>query len=232
LPRRPRYFPEGIPVHLVQRGNNQQVIFTSNHDFAAFANWLTEGAEKYQLAIHAWAFMTNHIHLLATPISGDAISKWMQFVGRHYVRYFNHKYCRTGTLFEGRFKANLVQSSQYFLACSRYIELNPVRALMVADPADYPWSSYPAHAFGKAVDMWRPHEEYLNLASTVQSRQKIYRALCAEKLGTMVIKDIRDASRTGIVLGNQQFRDQIEMLSGIPQAHMKRGPKSKKANIK
>jgi putative transposase len=131
MPRRPRLCPAGVPQHVVQRGNNRQVCFASDEDLKAYAYWLHEGSQKYQVEIHAWVFMTNHVHLLVTPVEDMAIGRMMQHIGRHYVRYFNYTYCRTGTLWEGRYHSCLVQETAYLLACQRYIELNPVRAGMV-----------------------------------------------------------------------------------------------------
>ena len=223
MPRRPRFFPLGVPVHVVQRGNNRQICFASNEDMAAYANWLFEGAQKFDLEIHAWVFMTNHVHLLVTPHSENAISKCMQYLGRYYVRYFNYRFERTGTLFEGRFRGHLVQSDRYFLACCRYIELNPVRAGMVANPVEYQWSSYAAHAFGQRIGMWTPHPEYLVLGKTAAIRQEVYRNLFEAELGDEVLNGIRMAVNTGFVLGNDRFRRQIEKLSGLPQTFLKRG---------
>ncbi len=230
MPRRPRYCPAGMPVHVVQRGNNRQVCFTSDKDMAAYAAWLYEAAEKYGVLIHAWVFMTNHIHLLLTPGCDNAISRCMQYLGRYYVRYFNFHYSRTGTLFEGRFKASLVQSNRYLLTCCRYIELNPVRAGLVADPADYVWSSYRANAFGYPVKMWFPHDEYLSLGRSIEVRQKAYQQLFFEEIGEGLIADIRHAVNTGFALGNDRFRSEIEQLTGLPQTYQKRGPKSKSPN--
>ena len=227
MPRRHRQCPAGIPVHVVQRGNNRQVCFASDADLKAYAHWLAEGAGKFGVAIHAWVFMTNHVHLLVTPGSGDSVSRCMQFLGRLYVRYFNYTYRRTGTLFEGRFKSCLVQSNSCLLACQRYIELNPVRAGMVSDPADYTWSSYRAHAFGQAASMWDPHPEYLALGSSQVSRIRAYRKLFSEALDTELVADIRHALNTGLVLGNDRFRKEVEQLTGQRQYHLKRGPKPK-----
>ena len=227
MPRRRRDCPPGLPMHVVQRGNNRQPCFASNADFAAFANWLYESSNRYGVSIHAWVFMTNHIHLLLTPENGDSVSKCMQYLGRLYVRYFNRRYNRTGTLFEGRFKSCLVQSRRYLLACQRYIELNPLRAGMVCDPADYVWSSYRAHALGKSAKLWQPHAEYLALGQTQASRSHAYRALFNNELDSDVVTDIRQALNTGLVLGNERFRKEIEQLTGQRQHHLKRGPEAK-----
>lgn len=191
----------------------------------AYANWLLEGAARHDIAIHAWVFMTNHIHLLLTPASPNCVSRCMQYLGRHYVRHFNDRHARTGTLFEGRFKSCIVETGEYLLACQRYIELNPVRAGLVNDPADYTWSSYRAHAFGQAPRMWQPHPEYLALGPSDAKRMSAYRQLFTHDLDQELVAKIRDALNTGLVLGNGVFREQVEKLTGQRLCHLKRGPK-------
>lgn len=137
-----RISPAGLPVHLIQRGNNRQACFGSLVDYKAYINWLKEYSRKYSVAIHAWVLMTNHIHLLCTPLEDEAVSKMMQSIGRRYVQYFNHQYKRSGTLWEGRYKSCLIEAENYLIEVYRYIELNPVRAKMVKDPSEYLWSSY------------------------------------------------------------------------------------------
>ena len=160
MARLPRICLPGIPQHIIQRGNNRQTCFASEEDFSAYAYWLDEYARKYRVAIHAWVLMTNHVHLLVTPKTDDGVSRLMQTLGSHYVRYFNFTYKRTGTLWEGRFKSCLVDEENYFLICQRYIELNPVRANMVTTPGDYKWSSYQANGLGKSMEFWTPHRVY------------------------------------------------------------------------
>jgi len=221
-----RYTPGGIPQHIIQRGNNRQVCFSSNVDLAVYAGWLLEGTKKYGVAIHGWVFMTNHVHLLATPLEDRSMSRMMQFLGRQYVRYFNNEYGRTGTLFEGRFKSCPVQTEDYFLACLRYIELNPVRAGMVADPLEYHWSSHHANAFGKEIRLWSPHQEYLKLGRIASERQSRYRQLFETSIGSEVITDIRQSTQRGLALGSDRFKDQIEALGSRRQRLLKPGPKA------
>jgi putative transposase len=227
MPRKRRFCPPGLPVHVIQRGNNRQACFADHSDLKAYAHWLREGSDKYGVDIHAWVFMTNHVHLLVTPTSGDSVSRCMQFLGRCYVRYFNHRHRRSGTLFEGRFKSSLVQSRSYLLHCQRYIELNPVRAGMVRDPADYTWSSYRAHAFGRTPRMWCPHAEYLGLGETEIERTSVYRRFFEEELSATAVADIRHAINTGLALGNERFKTELEALTGQPQTHRKRGSKTR-----
>ena len=212
MPRPRRFCPAGYPVHVVQRGVNRQACFGDDADMAAYANWLRAATERYRLSLHAWVLMTNHVHLLLTPTSDTAVSLCMQYLGRRYVRHFNFKYRRTGTLFEGRFKSSLVQSDAYLIACQRYIELNPVRARLVSDPADYVWSSYRCHALGRPARMWTPHPLYLELGSSTSERARAYRAGFSEALETTLVEDIRFAADTGLVLGSERFRSEVERL--------------------
>ena len=155
MARLPRYIIPGQPQHIIQRGNNRQAIFASDEDYPFIRDALVDASVKHDLVIHAYDWMTNHIHLLATPGAVDSISKVFQSVGRKYVQYFNFNYKRSGTLWEGRYRATVVDSERYLLTVMRYIELNPVRADMVAHPRDHPWSSYAYNAggeMGKNVD--------------------------------------------------------------------------------
>ena len=234
MPRKRRVCPPGLPVHVIQRGNNRQICFADDSDLKAYAHWLREAADKYSVAIHAWVFMTNHVHLLVTPSSADGVSRCMQYLGRHYVRRFNYRYRRTGTLFEGRFKSGIVQSrgqspdSAPVLICQRYIELNPARAGMVSDPADYTWSSYRAHAFAKPMGLWSPHPEYRALGNTPLQRAAAYREFFKTQLADKLIDDIRAAVNQGLVLGTDRFRAEVEQLTGQPQQPRRRGPKPRK----
>lgn len=213
MARLPRLSVPGIPQHVIQRGNNRQVCFGSGQDFAAYANWLNEGAEKYQVAIHAWVFMTKHVHLLVTPKTEKGVSQLMQYLGRHYVQYFNRQYGRTGTLCEGRYKSCLVQEENYLFECYRYIELNPVRADMVNHPGECVWSSYATHALGKISNLHTPHPLYLALGKTPEERQVAYKDLFTAHLDSETATHIRTATNTGLVLGSEYFKDQIEALT-------------------
>lgn len=210
MPRSRRICPPGLPVHVVQRGNNRQPCFGSNADLRAYANWLYEATQTCGVAVHAWVFMTNHVHLLVTPASETGLSECMQRLGRQYVRYFNRRYDRTGTLFEGRFRSSLIQTRRYLLACQRYIELNPVRAGMVPEPASYSWSSYRAHALGRPARLWTPHPEYLALGSDPTARMIAYRRFFEVQRDDDLIDDIRDALQRGRPLGSNRHRDGLK----------------------
>ncbi len=215
MARLPRYVIPGQPQHIIQRGNNRQLIFAAEADYPFFRNALVEAANKHGLSIHAYVWMTNHVHLLATPGFDDSISKTFQSVGRRYVQYFNYTYKRSGTLWEGRYRATVVDSERYLLTLMRYIELNPVRAGMVDMPQDYPWSSYRRNALGEGgpnADWLSSHEEYSRLGQDDADRQKAYQALFAAAIDQGDLAEIRDCTHKGWALGGQRFRAEIEAL--------------------
>ncbi|KJV06492.1 REP-associated tyrosine transposase, partial [Methylocucumis oryzae] len=214
MARLARVCPIGIPQHVIQRGNNRQVCFADEQDFAAYAGWLKDSSKKYQVEIHAWVLMSNHVHLLCTPQSPNALSQLMQSLGRQYVRYFNLRHQRTGTLWEGRFKSCLVQEDDYLMQLYRYIELNPVRAGMVKQPSDYVWSSYRINALGKPSELCTPHAVYLALGKDTNERQANYRDLFKHPIEGKLLQDIRLAINKSMALGSEQFKAEIEHLSG------------------
>jgi putative transposase len=223
MPRKPRFFLPGVPVHVVQRGNNRQAVFFDDNDYRVYLDWLGTAAGEHGCAIHAYVLMTNHIHLLMTPNGREAISATLQAVGRRFVPYINHSYGRTGTLWEGRFKASAVQAEDYLLACYRYIELNPVRAGMVERPEDYPWSSYRANACGAPDPLITPHPLYLACGTDAPGRQAAYRQLFASHLAPDLLRNLRACLQTGTPLGNDRFRAQIEQALGVRVGYSTRG---------
>ena len=223
MARLPRISPAGIPVHVIQRGNNRQACFVSNEDHAAYADWLKEYSQKYKVEIHAWVLMTNHVHLLCTPKREGGISQMMQALGRRYVQYFNFEYRRSGTLWEGRFKSCLIQGERYLLEVYRYIELNPVRAEMVADPGKYHWSSYQVNGLGKISDLCTPHEEYLRLGKNEPERQRRYRKFLSHHVDGELLKEIRENTHRGMAVGNDRFKEELEAMTGRRLRSKKRG---------
>jgi putative transposase len=199
-----------VPQHLIQRGNNRQATFFAEEDYRCYLDWLADAAKKYDCRIHAYVLMTNHVHLLASSARPKGLSLMMQYVGRYFVRYINHVYQRSGTLWEGRFKASLVDTEAYFLRLCRYIECNPVRADMVEGPGEYRWSSYRNHAFGMPDKLLTAHEQYERLGSSAEERQRAYRELFRTELDTRELAEIRDAVNRGWPLGSERFKDEIE----------------------
>ena len=225
-----RICPVGVPQHIIQRGNNKQVCFVSTQDSAAYINWLKEYANKYQVDVHAWVLMSNHMHMLCTPKIANGISVMMQSLGRQYVRYFNHTYNRTGTLWEGRYKSCLVDADDYLLHLYRYIELNPVRANIVENPADYHWSSYQINALGRSSELCTPHPLYRALGASIDKRRVAYQALFKNQITRQTLQDIRRASNNGMALGSDRFKQQIENLTGERLTPLKMGRPTKAHN--
>ncbi len=195
-----------MPLHVVQRGNNRIAMFHYPEDFVRFRDILHAESGRFRCAIHAYVFMTNHVHLLITPEHDRGPSRMMQAIGRRFVHYMNTRYRRTGTLWEGRFRSSLVDSEQYMFACSRYIELNPVRARMTGDPSSYPWSSYRHNALGLDDRLITRHALYDALGVGPGDRQAAYRGLFEEVVGPVALDAIRHAVNTGDVLGDDAFR--------------------------
>jgi len=209
MPRQQRYRIPDIPQHVIARGNDRKACFFDPSDYRIYLELLREASARHRCEIHAYVLMTNHVHLLVTPRVSDGISRMMQAVGRRYVQQMNALYGRTGTLWEGRYKASVVQHERYFLLCQRYIELNPVRAQMVTKPSDYRWSSYRSNADGEASPMLSPHQVYLALGADGGSRCRAYRALFAQHFDSSELKTIRTALHHNHVLGDDRFREEI-----------------------
>jgi len=184
----------------------------ADEDYGCFKHYLREACELHACRVHAYVLMTNHVHLLMTPEKEDSLAKVMQSIGRRYVQYFNTVYQRTGTLWEGRYKATILDSEEYLLTCYRYIELNPVRANMVKHPQYYPWSSYRANAMGESDSLVTPHELYLALGNRPCRRQAAYHGLFEDHIEPETLDDIRQATQKGWALGNDRFQDEIEQL--------------------
>lgn len=214
MPRRPRIHLDNVPLHIVQRGHNREPCFFAEEDYHAYLHWLGEALTKERCALHAYALMTNHVHLLLTPAKAEGIPKLIIALGRRYVQYINKTYKRTGTLWDSRYKSSLIQAETYLLSCQRYIELNPVRAAMVDDPAHYRWTSYRTNGLGQHSAILTPHSLYMALGEDEEARKKAYRALFRAQLDKAAVDDIRLALNQSQPLGNERFYARIEKLTG------------------
>ena len=223
MPRPARLNLPGIPQHITQRGNNRQACFFANADYDLYLALLAEACRKHQCAVHAYVLMTNHVHLLITPQTAEGVSLVMRDLGRDYVRQVNKAYRRSGTMWEGRFKSSLVDKEAYCLACYRYIELNPVRANMVPQPAGYGWSSFSANALGAQNDLITPHESWLALGNNDSSRRRAYLSLFEQALEQDQIENIRSGVRKGLPTGHDRFKRQIEEALSIKLGTGRRG---------
>jgi putative transposase len=209
----------------VVRGHNRDPILARHEDFRFLYGCLRDAKEANGLALHAWVFMHNHIHLLVTPDDAQSLPRTMQSLGRRYAQYFNRTYHRSGSLWEGRYRASLVDTDRYLLACYRYIELNPVRSGTVRRPEDYPYSSYHANALGKSDSIVTPHAVYIDLIggaevsgshSTLTPSQKLsaYRELFAQSLSRKELTEIRRGTEQGLGIGQAEFLLKVAKLGG------------------
>ena len=210
MARLPRLTLPGYPHHIVQRGNNGQPIFASTADYETLLGLLEEYARKFQVAIHAYVLMSNHLHLLATPTSAEGVPQMMQALGRSYVRYFNARQARTGTLWEGRYRSTLIQAERHLLACMVYIDLNPVRAGLVSDPADYSWSSH-LHYIGRRSDrLITPHPLYWELGNTPFARDAAYAELVRSGIGVEQERALTESVFHGWALGEVDYVAELQ----------------------
>lgn len=214
MPRRPRIALPGVPLHVIQRGNNRQAIFFAEEDYRYFLGQLAECARSAGCSVHAYVLMTNHFHLLLTPGEAGSAGRLMKQLGQRYVQRVNRSYRRSGSLWEGRFRSCIIQDAAYLMACSRYVELNPVRAGMVAQPADYPWSSYRANAHGERDPAVTPHSVYMGLADDGPGQRAAYRDLFRYTLKLGQLDEIRRATNGNFALGDPRFQAQIAAALG------------------
>ncbi len=205
MARQARTALPGYTYHVIQRGNNHQLIFASGADRREMLDLMLEASREQAVAIHSYVLMDNHVHLLLTPTTSEGLSKMMQHIGRSYVLQFNKRQGRSGTLFEGRFRSALVQSERYLLACMAYIDLNPVRAQMVAQPQDFAWSSYAHYSGGLTDRLITPHPHFFNLGNTPFSRERAYQELVQAGLAAHLQTQITQTLLKNHALGDDEF---------------------------
>jgi putative transposase len=194
MPRIARVVLPEVALHVRQRGHNRSACFLQDRDYATYLDYLAFFARKHECLVHAYCLMTNHVHILITPLGEQSCGAFMKSLSQCYAQYMNRARSRTGSLWEGRFRSCLVTTDSYALACYRYIELNPVRAGMVDQPGDYAWSSYRANLQRVSEGLLTPHPAYEAVGD--------YRSLVDMELEQSVIDDIRKATNGGYVVGS------------------------------
>lgn len=223
MARLPRLVIPFQPHHIINRGVDRQAIFRDDADYQAFLSWLGQAAKQFKVALHAYVLMGNHVHLLASPSDSEGLGKMMQWIGRFYVPYFNQKYGRSGTLFQGRFKASVIDSEGWFMACSRYIELNPVRAGMVTEPGAYRWSSYAHHVGVQTDPLITDHPLYWALGNTPFEREAQYQQLLLQTPSKDEIATLNQAVLKGWALGSERFKSALEQRTARRVGPARRG---------
>jgi putative transposase len=225
--RPPRLELPGVPLHVVQRGNNRAACFFNDVDRRFYLKCLREAAAARGCSLHAYVLMTNHVHLLVTPPEDGAVGAMMQDVGRRYVRIINNVHGRTGSLWEGRFKSSLIDSERYLLICRRYIEANPVRAGMVTHASHYPWSSHSHFSGARSDAAITEHPLFLALGASKSERHDAFAALTNEPLAPHLLDEIRTALNTDSALGAEEFLCNAEAALGRSVRPPKRGRPAK-----
>ncbi|MDU9049764.1 MAG: transposase [Candidatus Electrothrix sp. Rat3] len=229
MPRRSRIIVPGVPLHIIQRGNNRQSCFFADEDYQFYLEWLRKYSQHAGCSVHAYVLMTNHVHLLLTPKKIESAGKLMKLLGQRYVQYINRTYQRSGTLWEGRFRSSIIQQQDYLFICQRYIEMNPVRAGIVGHPDEYFWSSYRANGMGRESDLITPHIFYRDLAHDDEERQLAYRELFRHELEPGEIDKIRKATNGNFALGSTRFGEEISEMLGRRVTPGKAGRPRKKS---
>jgi len=210
MARLPRLIVAGLPHHVIQRGNNRQAIFFDDADRERYLVLLNESARRLDLPIHAYVLMPNHVHVLTTPPAATSLSAMMQSIGRSYVRWINRRCHRSGTLFEGRFRSTVVDADRYLLTCARYIELNPVRAELVAEPAAFRWSSHRHNVGLESNPIVTEHLAFWQLGNTPFERQGEYRRMFESPISSGELDAIRQSTNSGFVLGEVPFLAEVQ----------------------
>jgi putative transposase len=210
MARLPRLVVPHQPHYIIQQGIDRQLVFRDEEDYAAFLKWLREAARQFKVALHAYVLLPDQVQLLVTPSDATGLAKMMQWIGRYYVPYFNRKYSRSGTLWQGRFRATIVDPERYFMTCCRHIELGPLRTDLVTDLANYPWSSYAHHAGMRSDPYITDHPSYWRLGNTPFEREAAYKALAEQALTAEQIQAIQQGVMTGWTVGSEQFKDGLE----------------------
>lgn len=223
MARLPRLELPGVPIHVIQRGNNRAACFFGDIDRRFYLKCLRQASARRHCAIHAYVLMSNHVHLLVTPNERGSVAAMLQDLGRRYVRVINAIHGRTGTLWEGRYKSCLVDSENYLLTCHRYIEMNPVRAGLEKRASAYAWSSHIYYAFGKPDALITPHPVFMRLGNDVPERRAAFRSLFDEQLDESTLERIRYAANTCSALGSESFLKETEALVGRVVRPPKRG---------
>ena len=213
MPRKPRFVLPGVLQHVIQRGDNREPCFYSEDDYVRYLDTMQQAAALNQVVVHAYVLMTNHVHLLVTPAQTYSIAHMMQDTGKKYVRYINTRYKRSGSLWEGRYKASVIDSEYYLLTCMRYIEMNPIRAGMFAHPGEYRWSSYHSNAGLKHNPLLTKHPIYIRLGEDIEQQQYAYRELFSHDIEKKELHAVREALNQELVLGREDFKVKIKQMT-------------------
>ncbi len=223
MARLPRLVIPNQLHHVIAQGHSDQAIVRDAADYLAFVNWLRDAARQSRVAIHAYVLLPNRLHLLATPADDKGLSRMMQSLGRLYVPYFNARYGRTGSLWEGRYRATVLDPAAYFVPCAHLIESQPVSTGLVPEVGVYPWSSH-GHHIGDRKESWlTDHPAYWALGNTPFEREAAYRQISASPPDVAMTEKILEATRKAWALGSDEFCRRLAKLTARRLAPARRG---------
>lgn len=229
MPRLPRLNLADIPQHIVQVGHNNLPCFFDGEDYEFYLTSLRNAADQYRVEVHAYVLLPNMVQIIATPRVPDGVPSMMQSLGRRYVQYVNHRYKRSGTLWQGRYKSSLIDSDAYLLTCYRYVELRPLYLGLADSLGDYPWSSFNHHTSNERNDVITDHRLYLALGDSPRECAQEYRKLFRYSFDRGLLEYIAETIKLGHVLGGDKFKDEIEKIANQRVRPLKRGrPRKKK----
>lgn len=215
MPRPKRIAIEGLIYHVINRGNNRQVVFKDSEDFEVFLMTIKKFKEKYRFKLYGYCLMNNHIHLVMEPTVKGTLSKIIQSITLSHIRLYHKKYRTSGHLWQGRFKNPVIEADEYLLECLRYVELNPVKVGVAKAPGAYSYSSFGFHVYGE--DKYKILDQdpvYMSLGRTDKDRQAAYRKLFATEQDEQIIQAIRKSIESGFALATDGFLGQLrEKLS-------------------
>ncbi len=233
MPRTGRVVLPNHAHHIVQRGHNRQVVFAQNHDYEYYLNTLSRWKSELDIKVYAWCLMTNHVHLvLEPPEDVSRLGQLMKRLAGRQTRYFNRLEGRRGTLWESRYKSSPIQTECYLLACLRYVELNPVKACMVATPGEYRWSSYQTRSRGASSGLLDEHPCYTALARDPDKRFRHYADFLRQTIPDSELYLIRKSVQRGQLTGNRRFVDEVEHMIGKRIEHRSPGNQHRANRIK
>ena len=230
MARLPRIVIPNQPLHIMHRGNNRQDIFETEDDFIRIKQDIAHSLSRAKCELHAYVIMSNHLHLLVTPKDKGQLTVFMQSMSNRYVRYFNATRQRTGTIWEGRYKSCLVDSEHYLFTLYKYIEMNPIKANIVKELKDYPWSSYQYNGLGEEDTLITAHSLYKALGGTREQQANSYLALFEPLDISKQNNDITQATQKGEVFGRAKFHTEMALLLKRPTTLTSHGGDRKSEN--
>jgi len=223
MPRLPRPVADGLVYHALNRGNNRAVVFADAADFAAFLQALRQTRRRYPFRLYGYCLMSNHFHLVLQPADGQCISRILQSLTVAHTWRYHRRHSTSGHVWQGRFQSPVIQEDEHLLTVLRYVEANPLRAGMVADAADYPWSSYRAHGLGRADDLLSEAPVWATLGPTDAARQACWRRWVHTPLTERELAAVRRAVVSGRPYGADGWVTATAQRLGITLTSRPRG---------